>query len=273
MFRRKGGRKLKRFDVIITSLSLGDEHEELLRRVWRSGPENVFFVSIGEVPSSLQGKAEFIMEKKRSGKSKALNMAMEYVKSPVVLLLCGDVMPEENSIEMLIEKIEGDVVAAGSRPIPEKGVGLASRIAWLIWELHHRICLRKPKLSGEMFAMKSKEFDLPDWIINDDAWLQSKVEKKGNIVYEPKAVVKNRGERKILSLFKQRSRIALGYIQMKKEGKDFKKESAFGDVIELIREHPNKSHFILAGCLIELSARAWARVSAKRGKFSTLWEK
>ena len=110
-----------------------------------------------------------------------------------------------------------DIGAVGGRPIPlNNPKTLCGWISHLIWDVHHEICLREPKLSGELCALRSHiVYDAPSTIINDDAYLQLIITMRGyKVAYEPGAIVYLREPENLRDLFRQRYRVTIGHYQV-----------------------------------------------------------
>jgi cellulose synthase/poly-beta-1,6-N-acetylglucosamine synthase-like glycosyltransferase len=164
---------------------------------------------------------KLIAEVERGGKSSALaTLLRELNKSYDILVYMGaDNIPEQGAIEKLINKIasSNDIGALGGRPIPLNDPNtLCGWISHLIWDVHHEICLQKPKVSGELCALKSHiVYDIPPTVINDDAYLQVIAMMRGyKVAYEPNAIVYLRAPRSLKDLFEQRYRVTLGHYQV-----------------------------------------------------------
>jgi hypothetical protein len=87
----------------------------------------------------------------------------------------------------------------------------------LIWELHHRLALKNPKL-GELVAFrKNLDITLPIDTAVDEAYIEALVHEMGyKIMYAPMAIVYNKGPATISDFLKQRRRIFAGHIHLKR---------------------------------------------------------
>src|SRR3989344_5733803 len=88
-------------------------------------------------------KLKLIVEPKRSGKSHAVNIFLKKAACDVVVLLNADLNLTQKTIGM-----------TGCHPVPVNDASMFMGFAGhLLWDLHHQISLREPKM-GEMIAFK-----------------------------------------------------------------------------------------------------------------------
>lgn len=203
----------------------------LLSRLVTEHPDyDIMVVSSGSTDRTNEIVSEFaskyknvrlVIEEKRKGKASALAILLrELNRSYDVLVYMGaDNIPERGAIKCLVNRLIGssDVGAVSGRPIPLNNPRkLCGWISHLIWNVHHEICLKEPKLSGELCALKAGiVYDVPPTIINDDAYLQLTIMMRGyKIAYEPKAIVYLQGPDNLRDLFKQRYRVTIGHYQV-----------------------------------------------------------
>ena len=164
---------------------------------------------------------DLIVEPERRGKSFALSKLLRRLNEgyDAMIYMGADDVPEKDSIERLLDRLENDpkLGLVGGRPIPVNDPNrLAGWMAHLLWDVHHEVCLQKPKVSGELCAIRAGTiYDAPPTIINDDAYLQFVMEMNDNrIAYEPSAVVHLRGPGTVSDFFHQRYRVTLGHYQV-----------------------------------------------------------
>jgi cellulose synthase/poly-beta-1,6-N-acetylglucosamine synthase-like glycosyltransferase len=162
-----------------------------------------------------------IVEDERKGKSSALAILLRELNSSydALVYIGADNIPERKAINKLLDKLysSSDIGIVGGRPIPVNNPKtLCGWISHLIWDVHHEVCLRKPKISGELCMLKPGIiYDIPPTIINDDAYLQLVITMRGyKAAYEPNAIVYLRAPETLKDLFKQRYRVTLGHYQV-----------------------------------------------------------
>jgi cellulose synthase/poly-beta-1,6-N-acetylglucosamine synthase-like glycosyltransferase len=164
---------------------------------------------------------DLIVERERCGKSSALSILLKELDDQYDALVClgADNIPEDESIGKLLAKLHSDnkIGLVGGRPIPvNPPTKLAGWMVHLLWSVHHEICLRAPKISGELFALRAGVVsEIPPTIINDDAYLQFVAAFRGyRLSYEPEAVVYLRGPEKVREYCNQRHRVTIGHYQV-----------------------------------------------------------
>lgn len=160
-----------------------------------------------------------LKQEKREGKASAINLFLKHASGNILVLESGDTIPAEDTIENLTEPFKDPKIGmVGGRPIPVNDkntfMGFTSH---LIWELHHRLALKKPKL-GELVAFrKNLDIKLPTDTAVDEAYIEALVHEKGyELIYAPRAIVNNKGPETISDFLKQRRRIFAGHIHLKR---------------------------------------------------------
>jgi len=168
---------------------------------------------------SNNSKIILLKQEKREGKASAINLFLKHASGEILVLESGDTIPAEETIENLILPFKDPKIAmVGGRPIPVNDkntfMGFTSH---LIWELHHRLALKNPKL-GELVAFrKNLDIELPIDTAVDEAYIEALVHEKGyKITYAPLAIVYNKGPATISDFLKQRRRIFAGHIHLKR---------------------------------------------------------
>lgn len=219
---------------MIGVFAYNEEHniERLLKRILNEIPKDEKVLVVGggtdkteKIVKSLSKEhknLDFIKEK-GEGKINAFNLILDEIeKEDTVILIDGDNLPKEGSIKELKEELKkNENVAVSAKLIPKYSNFWCN----LVWELHDKWSSKNPKLT-QFFGVKGlKKFvkKIPEKIINDDAYLQYFIEKKGEkIEYCSGAETEiwDRKNQSLLDFFQKRRRIAAGYIQLKKGGKN-----------------------------------------------------
>lgn len=179
-------------------------------------------------------KIILIKEKERKGKSDAINTFLKKAKSDILVLESADTVPNKETIECLclpLMKKENGVV--GGQPIPLKGQSaLLNRIVRLQWQLHHRISEKKPKF-GELIAFKKIMGEIPPTAADEEE-IASIINKEGlKLIYEPKAIVYNKGPETIRDFLKQRRRVYAGHLDLKKRESHEASSMNWGNVLKV----------------------------------------
>jgi len=216
---------------------------------------------IVEKHSLANKNVRLIREAERKGKSAAINTFLKEAKENIVLISSGDIIPEKDTIEKMIEPFTDNRIGmTGSHPIPvNKPDSFTGFWVNLQWNLHHRIALQSPKL-GEMVAFRKVLDRIPADSPVDEASIEAIITKMGlQLKYIPEAVVYNKGPESIAEFIKQRRRIAAGHIWLKRQNsylvstnKPFLLLKALGSEI---RQNPFRIHYILFICLLEIWSR------------------
>jgi biofilm PGA synthesis N-glycosyltransferase PgaC len=173
---------------------------------------------VREVAATAHGRVRLFVEETRSGKASAINFAVAECHFDRVLIISGDVLPRAGAVEQLIDALDDPTVGlAGARPVPVDGDSDVMGVAvTVLWELHHRLALRRPKL-GEAIAMRIEAIEpLPRTAV-DEATFQAVVEQAGwRSAYVPDAIVLNRGPRTARDFVRQRRRTHAGHLRLRR---------------------------------------------------------
>lgn len=223
-------------------------------------------------------KIKLFVESKRKGKASAVNLIMKNASADIIVFISADNIPSKESINFLLKNFEEKRVGGiGGRPIPlNKEKNLVSYIGKLIWKLHHRICVKSPKLSGELFAIRNGILrEIPHNIVNDDGYIEAMIKKNYLIKYEANAITYMYTPSSISKLLKQRRRIASGYIQLKKMKLDVSIpiRDVIKEVLKIMIENPNEIPKIFLAILIEISANILAYIDTSLGYLPYCWER
>src|SRR6185295_17278693 len=164
-------------------------------------------------------RVELISEPVRRGKSAAINavLAARPAHTDVTLISSADVLPESGAVEAIVDAFRDPRVGmAGGRPVPRnEGDALVDRMARLLWDLHHEVALRSPKL-GEVIAFRSALVTGVDAASAvDESSIEALVREAGyTLRYLPEARIGNRGPATLGEWLSQRRRIAYGHAQL-----------------------------------------------------------
>ena len=131
----------------------------------------------------------------------------------------ADIIPEHDTLEQLCMHFLDDKVGmVGAHPIPvndqETFVGHAVHLLWL---LHDRMARRSPKL-GEVVAFRNTIQSIPTDTAVDEISIQAAISAQHlSLVYEPEALVYNKGPMTIRDFLKQRRRIHAGHLKIREQ--------------------------------------------------------
>lgn len=164
-------------------------------------------------------KIRLIIQKTRKGKSSAVNVFLKHATSNLVLLLSADLLLEPNTLELMgrhFNKSQIGIVGAHPIPVNDKN-NLMGFTAHFLWELHHQISLKKPKM-GEMILFRKIFQQIPILSAVDEANIEPLIRGQGyKALYEPKAVVRNKSPETIVEFISVRRRVYCGHIVAKNE--------------------------------------------------------
>jgi hypothetical protein len=175
----------------------------------------------GTVPivSDIAGRDQrvrLIEQPQREGKASAINLFLAAASCPVLLMVSADVLVEDGTIDTLLRHFEDPGVGmVGGHPIPvNRETTFLGHAVHLQWRLHDRIARESPKL-GEIVAFRSVVPSIPTDTAVDEISIQALVEQLGyRLVYEPNAIVYNRGPTTARDFLRQRRRIYAGHLRI-----------------------------------------------------------
>jgi len=162
-------------------------------------------------------RVKLFNQPKREGKASAVNLFLARTDSPILVLVGADNILAPDSIEHLVQPFaDPEVGMTGGHPIPVNGKdGFMGFSVHLMWDLHHQIALKKPKL-GELTAFRRVFERIPPNTEVDEAKIEPLVYGQGyQLRYVPEAIVFNRGPGTVREFLKQRRRINAGHIRLR----------------------------------------------------------
>jgi biofilm PGA synthesis N-glycosyltransferase PgaC len=159
-----------------------------------------------------------IVQERREGKASAINEFLGVARSPVLVMVGADVLLKEGSLDALLRHFHDPAVGmVGAHPIPvnDERTFLGYTVH-LLWDLHDRVARESPKL-GEVVAFRNVVPSIPFDTPVDEISIQALIEQLGyQVVYEPRAIVYNRGPATISDYLRQRRRIHAGHLRIRK---------------------------------------------------------
>ena len=184
-------------EIVIVASGCTDRTEEIVREYVAQDPRVKLYTQPG-----------------REGKASAINLLLQHVQQEIIVLESADTLPAPNTIEKLVAPFaDPNVGMTGGRPVPtndpRKFMGY---VAHLLWNLHHRVSLRRAKM-GELIAFRNVFRQIPFDSAVDEASIEPLILGQGMALhYVPEAVVYNRGPETVRDFFKQRRRIYAGHL-------------------------------------------------------------
>lgn len=159
-------------------------------------------------------KIKLIRQSKRLGKASAVNLILTRAKKDIIVLVSADILLERETIERLVIPLKRKQVGiVGSRPIPLNNRNtLYGFAAHLLWNLHHLVSLKTPKM-GECIAFRKVFKQIPILSSVDEANIESLIKGQGfRAVYEPTAIVYNMGAQNFTDYVARRRHIYAGHL-------------------------------------------------------------
>lgn len=170
-------------------------------------------------------KVTVILEEKREGKSAAVQKAVNTSTAPYFLHVSGDTKISSGGVQMLIDRIkQGDCGAVTSHVNVSAGRGVTRGVSRFIWgvynETNHTLNGIGLAKTGDVYIVRRELIpELDKTLINDDAFIDSKVTSKNSTVLEVEAVVQINVPSRVCDHVFQRGRIIQGHLQLFKEHK------------------------------------------------------
>jgi biofilm PGA synthesis N-glycosyltransferase PgaC len=207
--------------------NIGDAIESILEQrlasgqiteliVVASGCEDRTTEIVAELASH-DARVRLISQERREGKASAINLFIGEARSPVLIMVSGDVLVKQGTIESLLAHFDDSAVGmVGGHPTPVNNEAtFMGHAVHLQWRLHDRIARQSPKL-GEIVAFRNVVPSIPLDTAVDELSIQGLVAHLGyRLVYEPNAVVYNRGPTTVGDFLRQRRRIYAGHLRIR----------------------------------------------------------
>ncbi|OQY23392.1 MAG: hypothetical protein B6I35_03885 [Anaerolineaceae bacterium 4572_32.2] len=193
-------RQVEIAEIIVVASGCTDRTEEIVR-------------TFAEADSRIR----LLTQPQRRGKSTAVNLLLRKTTQQVIVLASADTIPTLDAIENLVVPFgDSQVGMVGGRPVPTNDVRtFMGYAAHLLWSLHHRISLRRPKM-GEMIAFRNFFRQIPFDSAVDEASVEPLIRGQGlQLRYAPEAVVYNRGPETVQDFIRQRRRIYAGHVYVR----------------------------------------------------------
>ena len=198
-------------------------------------------VAIVQEMQTTEPRIHLLIQERREGKASAINLFLQHAHSPVLAMIGADIIPEKNTLEKLCAHFNNSTTGmVGARPVPVNDqytfVGYAVH---LLWRLHDRMARRSPKL-GEAVAFRNILNCIPVASAVDEISIEASIASSGlQLVYEPAAIVYNKGPMTVRDFLKQRRRISAGHLQVRSEERYEASTMKVGPILqELLAEVP-----------------------------------
>jgi poly-beta-1,6-N-acetyl-D-glucosamine synthase len=183
-----------------------------------SGCEDRTAAIVTEI-ASRDGRVRLIEQAQREGKASAINLFISQARSDVLIMAGGDVVMAEGSVDQLLSHFaDPQVGMVGGRPTPVNSqTTFLGHAVHLQWRLHDRIARDMPKL-GEVVAFRNVIPSIPLDTAVDEVSIQALITQLGyGLIYEPRAVLYNRGPATVKDFLRQRRRIYAGHLRVREQ--------------------------------------------------------
>jgi poly-beta-1,6-N-acetyl-D-glucosamine synthase len=224
-------------------------------------------------------RVRLIEQELREGKASAINVFIAAAQSPILVMVSADVLLKAGALQALLKHFdEPSVGMVGGHPIPvNRETTLLGHAVHLQWRLHDQIARESPKL-GEMVAFRNVVPSIPLDTAVDEISIQAIVTQLGyRLVYEPEAIVFNRGPATVREFVRQRRRIYAGHLRVA-EQQQYVAPTMNG--VRVLRALARSGSFSTPRAAVrstgtvglEVTARALGRYDVFRGRSQHVWE-
>jgi cellulose synthase/poly-beta-1,6-N-acetylglucosamine synthase-like glycosyltransferase len=200
--RQRVSAEFKLNEIVVVTSGCTDGTEEIVKQM-----------------AQTDSRIKLMRQKVRDGKASAINFFLKNADSDIIVMESADTLPEAWAIDNLLRPLLRECVGmTAGRPIPlNKHESLIDRIGSLLWHVHHLISLRCPPKVGELVAFKNIVRQIPEKTAADEESIAALIQQEGfEVVYVPDAIVYNKSPRRISEFLKQRERIHVGHLWIKK---------------------------------------------------------
>lgn len=226
-------------------------------------------------------RIRIVVEPKRIGKIYSVIHFLELAANEICVVASSDIVADQRCFDNLFRPLCNDfnVGMTGPRVRPYTPAGrstLAVKLHRELWEMHHQVALRHPKLGEIVMVRKGFVQNLQCVAGCDEVMLESAVcVNGGTLSYVPDAIVHNFGPTAIADYIDHRRRIHAMHLVTRRElGYEAATVSVRHNLIPVLGfmlRQPRKLGLILILIAIELKSRLSAHVDANRGNRNLSW--
>jgi hypothetical protein len=224
-------------------------------------------------------RVRLLVQEHREGKASAINLFIASARSEVLLMVSADVVVKADALDALMCHLRDPQVGmVGGHPIPVNGEeSFLGHAVHLQWRLHDRIAQSSPKL-GEIVCFRNVVPSIPLDTAVDEISIQALVTELGfRLVYEPEAVVYNRGPASVRDFLRQRRRIYAGHLRVRKQQAYAASTMRSWRILRALRGSgafttPRACAWSIGTIALECIARALGRWDALRRRQHHVWE-
>lgn len=164
-------------------------------------------------------RVRLVTQEHREGKASAINCFLAMARSPIAVLASADVRVKDGALDALLRNFcDPTVGMVGGRPVPVNNeCSLLGHTVHLMWRMHDQVARGEPKL-GEMVAFRTVIPQIPVDTPVDEISIQALIMQIGyRLVYEPAAIIHNRGPATVADFLRQRRRIYAGHLLVRRQ--------------------------------------------------------
>jgi biofilm PGA synthesis N-glycosyltransferase PgaC len=224
-------------------------------------------------------RVRLIEQERRQGKASAINLFIGAAKSPVLVMVGADMIVKDGTFDALLGHFKDPAVGmVGGHPTPVNSeTTFMGHAVHLQWRLHDRIACQSPKL-GEIVAFRNVVPSIPLDTAVDEISIQGLIVQLGyQLLYEPQAVVYNRGPTTVGDFLRQRRRIYAGHLRVREQqGYSAPTMSASRVARALLGSGsfatPRAALWSVGTVGLEATARALGQYDVMRRRSSHVWE-
>ena len=187
-------------EIIVVASGCTDRTEEIVRGYMAEDP-----------------RIQLHVQKRREGKTSAINLFLKHAQEKICVLESGDTLPRDDTIENMVSMFRDPGVGmTGAHKVavntPDHIVGLLSHLRL---QMEHQLCLEIPRL-GELIAFRKVFDQLPADVAMDEAFVEAFIIRRGmQVRYAPDAVVYSMGPETVSDFVTQRRRNYAGHLYLK----------------------------------------------------------
>jgi len=206
---------------------------------------------------------------------RAINTFFAIATEPILLVSSADLIYEPQTVAALTAPLADPAVGmVGSHPVPLNAandfIGFTVR---LMWQLHHEVSLRNPKM-GELIAFRNVFRGLNPDTPADEVQIEHGVRSVGyEIRYSPDAIVHNRGPESLKDFIAQRTRwIALNMRIQRKHRlpvSTLRATPLLEAMVSYVRRERPRWDWLVGAALLEVYCRVRAAMEYSRWNSGT----
>jgi poly-beta-1,6-N-acetyl-D-glucosamine synthase len=243
-----------------------------------SGCEDRTSAIVGSMARS-DPRVRLVEQSRREGKASAVNLFLATANAPLLLMVSADVVVKEGTIEAMLRHFTDPRVGmVGGHPTPVNSEStFLGHAVHLQWRMHDRIAQRSPKL-GEIVAFRNVVPSISVRTAVDEISIEALITQLDyRLVYEPEAVVYNRGPTTVRDFLRQRRRIHGGHLRVR-EQQGYSASTMNGwTVVRALWGSgsfmtPRAATWSIGTVCLEVTARALGHVDLLRGRSAHIWQ-